>query len=116
MNEKLIDCLTGVPSDDVPALCEMLKQIAKAVNPNLTDEAYLTAFGDFWATCFAFPGEPPVKGMQFMQAVLHAATWRSSTASMRRSILSLLLPPSQLPGSIISKPHPRPKLERETPR
>ncbi len=69
MEEELIEFLSGVPRDDVPEMCKLLSRIAKAVNPDLTAEAYLEAFGDFWATCFAYPIQPPVKGLQFMQAV-----------------------------------------------
>ncbi len=74
MNEKLIKCLTGVPKTDVPELCAVLGQIAKAINPDITPEAYMKAFGDFWATCFAFPGKPPVKGLRFMQGVFSDCT------------------------------------------
>ena len=74
MNEKLIKCLTGVPKTDVPELCAVLGQVAKTVNPDLTWEAYTKAFGDFWATCFAFPDRPPVKGLHFMQEVFPDGT------------------------------------------
>ena len=74
MNKKLMKCLTGVPNSDVPELCMALGQIAKAVNPDITPEAYMKAFGDFWASCFAFPGKPPVKGVRFMQQVFPDGT------------------------------------------
>lgn len=64
-----MEFLTGVPQNDVPEVCKLLSRIAKAVNLNLTAEAYLQAFGDFWATCFAFPDQPPMRGVEFIHAV-----------------------------------------------
>lgn len=51
---ETIQCLTGVPNNDVPKPCAALAQVANAVDADITPEAHLKAFNDFYTRCVAF--------------------------------------------------------------
>lgn len=66
----LLKCLCGTPNEDVAAACLALGRIAKSINPKLTGECFVDAFGEFWSRCCAYPDRSPVSGTEFMRQVM----------------------------------------------